>query len=314
MAALNYAVDPYGIYHYGRPGDWTKSRPRMRDVERLHQAHAVGAAHADALLLGNSRVVTSLDPRHPALPAGTYNLGFSACDIYECQRYLQHAVHLHKPRLVLFGIDKVMFDAESKPEVDFSEARLSVDAAMQPQPHWRRSDLADTLFSLTAVGDRAGGNIQFTALRAILRLCAAEDIEIILFTNPVHAELLDIEYGDGREFSAWVRQVVAVVAAECTATGRKVPFWSFYGFNAITTERFPDRRQAVSTMENYWEISHYRKAVGDLVLSRMLGRPEARLAALPDFGRMVTPATVESELDRLASERALWKSAAPGTP
>ncbi len=359
MAALNYAADPYGVWHYGQPGDWVKSRPRIRDVERLHQAHAVADAHADALLLGNSRVITSLDPRHPALPAGTYNLGLSACDIYECQRYLQHAVHLHRPKLVLFAIDKGMFDAESKPKADFSESRLSVDAAMQPQPNWRRADVADALFSLTAVGDSlrtlaagagapvtyergmrdevlmrpylktasvlvenehwktaartfaltdsTGANVQFTALRAILRLCAAEGIDLILFTNPVHAELLEIEYGDGRDFSAWMRQVAAVVAEESAAGGRKVPFWNFYGYNAITTEPFPDRNQPVSKMENYWEISHYRKAVGDLVLSRVLGHADAR----PDFGRAVTAETVESELQRLASERAQWKGKAP---
>lgn len=368
MAALNYAADPYGVWHYGQPGDWTKSRPRIRDVERLHQAHAVRDAQADALLLGNSRVITGLDPRHPALPAGTYNLGLSACDIYECQRYLQHAVHLHKPKLVLFAIDKGMFDAEGKPAVDFSEARLSVDAAMHPQPHWRRADFSDTIFSLTAVGDSlrtltarggapviyargmrdevlmkpylktanilvenehwktaarkfaltdgTGANAQFTALRAVLRLCAAEGIDLILFTNPVHAELLEIEYGDGKDFAAWLRQVTAIIVEETAAGGGKVPFWNFYGYNAITTEPFPDRNQPVSKMENYWEISHYRKAVGNLVLDRVLGRSAPRLEAVPEFGTLVSAQTVEADLQRLARERAGWQGrrTAPPSP
>ena len=362
MAGLNYAADPYGVWHYGRPGDWTKSRPRIRDVERLHKAHAVADARADALLLGNSRVIVGLDPRHPALPAGTYNLGLNAANVYECWRYFQHAVHLHNPRLLLFAIDKIMFDAHLKPKGGFSEARLSVDAAMRPQPGWWRADLADTLFSLTAVGDslltlasrskarvtyaggmreevlmkpylktanifaenerwkatarefaladESGGNAQFDALRATLRLCAAEKIDVILFTNPIHAELLDIEYGDGADFSAWLRRITAIVAEESAAGGREIPFWNFYGCNAITTEPFPDRDQPESTMQNYWEISHYRKSVGDLVLARVLGAADPRLAALPDFGRRVTAQNVDGELVRLAEDRTHWKQAA----
>ena len=65
--------------------------------------------------------------------------------------------------------------------------------------------------------------------------------------------------------------------------------------------------QPVSTMENYWEISHYRQPVGTLVLARMMNWPEPRLAALPDFGRLMTAETLATEPQRLAAERARWK-------
>jgi len=363
FAGLNYFADPYGIYHYGQPGDWVKSRPRLRTVERLHKAHAVRAAAPDALLLGNSRVVVALNPNHPALPPNTYNLGLSACDIYECLRYLQHAAHLHPPKLLVFAIGKGMFDAGSKTEIDFSETRLSVTADGQPQPHWERADFADTLLSLTAVGDslltlaaRAqprvayadglrdkvlmepylqtanllvenerwkhsartfalvdaqGGNRQFEAFRTLLRLCAAQNIRVILFTNPVHAELLDIEYGDGAGFSTWLKTVVAIIAEESAASGQEIPFWNFYGWNATTTEPFPDRSQPRNTMQNYWEISHYRQAVGDRVLSRILGVAAPDDPTLAEFGRPVTAENVDGELRRLAAERARWQDGRP---
>ena len=153
LAALNYYADPYGVWRYGLPGDSISSRPAIRNQERMHKAHAVRLAHADCLILGNSRVVVGLDPNHPALPENTYNLGVSAANIYECYRYLQHAAALKKPKLVLLAIDKGMFDADSRPEVDFDEGRLAVAADGTPQPRWRWADIPETLLSLDALID-----------------------------------------------------------------------------------------------------------------------------------------------------------------
>ena len=153
LAGLNYYADPYGVWRYGLPGDSIKSRPAIRNQERLHKAHAVRLADADCLILGNSRVVVGLDPNHPSLPEKTYNLGVSAANIYECYRYLQHAAALKKPKLVLLAIDKGMFDADSRPEVDFDEGRLAVAADGTPQPRWRWADIPETLLSLDALID-----------------------------------------------------------------------------------------------------------------------------------------------------------------
>ena len=365
MVALNYVADPYGIYHYGRPGDWTKSRPAIRLLERLHKAHAIRDAKAETVLLGNSRVIVGLDPQHPALPQPAYNLGLGAADIYECLRYLQHAIAFHRPKLVLLAIDKGMFHAAAEPEGDFDEARMSVSAAGQPNPAWQRADVPDTLFSLTAVLDSAktlaargprvsyahglrdealmkpylstakvlvenerwramsrkfelldarGHNAQFAAFRTILRLCASAGIEVRVFTNPLHAAMLDLEYGDGRDFAAWLRQVAEVVAEEGAAGGREIPLWNFYGFNSITRESFPDKSEPRSTMRDYWEISHYRKHIGDLVLSRVMGGNAAPLDDLPSFGLRVTAQTVEQDLQRIAAERARWKAFTASQP
>ena len=365
MAALNYIADPYGIYHYGRPGDWVKSRPSIRLLERLHKAHAIRDAKAETLLLGNSRVIVGLDPQHPALPQPAYNLGIGAADIYECQRYLQHAIGLHQPKLVLLAIDKGMFTADATSEGDFDEARLSVRANGRPNPKWKRADVPDTLFSLNAVlasattlvaggprvtyahglrdealmnpylstakvlvenerwkamsrkfelVDASGQNPQFAAFRAILRLCASSGIELRVFTNSLHAGMLEIEYGDGRDFGAWLRQIAAVVAEESAAGAREIPFWNFYGYNSITTEPFPDKSQPKSTLQNYWEISHYRRPIGNLILSRVMGQSDPRLDALPNFGCRVNAETVAHDLQRIAAEREQWKASIASQP
>jgi hypothetical protein len=122
--------------------------------------------------------------------------------------------------------------------------------------------------------------------------------------------MLDLEYGDGRDFGAWLQQVAAIVAEESAASGREMPLWDFYGYNAITTEPFPDKSQPQSTLRNYWEISHYRRHIGDLVLSRVMGGNDAP----PDFGFRVTAATVGQDLQRITAERARWKEQSPSQP
>ena len=327
LAALNYYADPYGVWRYGLPGDSISSRPAIRNQERMHKAHAVRLADADCLILGNSRVIVGLDPNHPALPEKTYNLGISAANIYECYRYLQHAVALKKPKLVLLAIDKGMFDADSTPEVDFDEERLAVDSGNHPQPRWRWADIPETLLSLDALvdslktlrdrtgvqykdgirdevlmkpytipakilvendrwkdgsrkfawNDKKGGNVQRSAFEQMLVFCAAQKIELRIFTNPLHSEMLDIEYGDGHDFSEWAKWLANNISQTSEVRSPDEPsrttlfsFHNFYHFLPENSEPFPKPDDKVSEMQSYWEISHYRKAVGDRVIAEVM--------------------------------------------
>jgi hypothetical protein len=348
--ALNFAMDPYGIYHYGKPGDWVKSRPRIRNVERLHKAHAVRVARAETLLLGNSRVLTAVAPTHPALGQPAYNLALSAANIYECRRYLEHAAAFHPPKLVLFGLDFGMFDADSLPEADFSEERLAVDADLRPQTHRLPPDFAASLFSTSAVRDSLltllgsgqkvsypqglrdesllkpylkpahvlaenarwrkdmrtkpytlrlpdGTNPQFDALAAMVRFCAKRDIRLVLFINPLHAEILDAALADGHTYREWMTSLLACVEANSEGAATLPEVWDFCGFNPITTEPFPQPGETENRMRYYWEISHFRREVGDLMLGTMLA------GASPGLGRRVTSATLADDLARLEKER-----------
>jgi hypothetical protein len=349
VAGVNLGVDPYGIH---RPNT-VQSRPRIRDLERMHKAHAIADANAEALLLGNSRVIVGLDPHHPALPATTYNLAISASNIYETLRYFQHAAALCSPRLVILGIDPGMFEGDSLPEVDFSEGRLAVTRDGRPQPGWARTDLAPTILSASAfvdsartlawrgpsirypdgmrdealmtpyrttrkllaenerwksrsreirLGDRNGRAPQVEAFGELLRACRTNGARLVIFTNPVHAELLDLMRMKPGAYEDWMTRVVAAIDAEYPAA----ELWDFCGYNEITCEPFPGPDEPVSKMRWYWEISHYRREVGDLVLDALFSRPEAR----PGFGRRVTRETLAENFERLNRERASTRFAA----
>ena len=370
LASVNYYADPYGVWRYGLPGDTIQSRPAIRNQERMHKAHAVRLVDADCLILGNSRVVVGLDPNHPLLPEKTYNLGLSASNIYECYRYLQHAVAFKKPKMVLFAIDKGMFDAASTPEVDFDEARLAVAADGTPQPRWRYADIPETLLSLDALVDslktlrdktsvkykdgmrdevlmkpytvpskilaenerwkdgsrklawniKDGSNKQREAFMEFLSFCHSQDIRLVVLTNPLHSGLLDLEISDPvafRRWLIWVGNAVrtgsnfladswGLVPSEGSGWWEgKIPhFVNFYGFNPISSEPFPSPDERVSAMKNYWEISHYRKAVGDLMIEVLVSSEPVTLSF--SFGRKTNDGdALWTWLDR---ERAEWKA------
>jgi hypothetical protein len=320
----------------------------------------VRTTQADTLLLGNSRVLTGLSPTHPAIPQPAYNLAISASNIYECLRYLEHAGSYHTPKLVLFGIDQWMFDADALPEVDFSEERLAVDAALRPQQHRLPPDLAASLFSTSAVRDsvlsllnrdrqvrypngmrdealmrpylnpahvlsenarwrqdmkakpfdlrlKDGTNPQFEALATLVRYCVERGIRLVLFINPLHAEILDMGLADGRTYREWMRELLACVETNARGAATPPEVWDFCGFNAITTEAFPEPGDTQNHMRYFWEISHFRQEIGDEMLAVMLAGKKS------DLGERVTSATLDAHYARLETEHQQWRAAAKTT-
>ena len=344
-AGFNYFVDPYGIWHFGSAGDWIKARPRLQDFERLHKAHEVEHLKAEGYLLGNSRVVIGLDPRHPSLPKNTYNLALSACTVYEMLRYLQHACVFQQPKLVVVGTDREMFDAATPYETSFSENRLAVDPQDRPRAGWQISDAPVTLFSASSLVDsirtllykggpirypdgcrdlelekpftlaknvliesdrwkkRAslyapvladGSNPQFDAFREFLRFCKSRHIQLVIYVNPVHSVLLDVLRAREKEYDDWLRRMVITADEEYP----EAQVWDFAAYNQITSEPLPAWTMVDSGMKYYWEISHYRQNVGNMILDRIFGRPDAP----QNFGWRINRENVSNDLARLKRE------------
>lgn len=139
---------------------------------------------------------------------------------------------------------------------------------------------------------------QMEAYRRLLALCAEKHIRLIVFTQPAHALMLDKLTQSWSDYCDWMR----TVAAQLEATpGLKAELWDFCGYNSISTEPLPSPGDSASRMRYYWEGSHYRKIVGDMVLQRIFA------GTGPDsFGRIVTIATVDQDLQRLMNEKEAW--------
>lgn len=153
----------------------------------------------------------------------------------------------------------------------------------------------------TATG---GASADAMALETFLHRASAEADEVHLVIYPYHAQIrLMIERTELTDlYHQWKRELLA---AAQRASGRraKVRLWDFSALGDETLESIPlpgDRR---SRMTNYWEAGHFKKELGDRMLSQML-------QGQGGFGVLLEPAMLERWL-RIDAERAASLLATP---
>lgn len=105
----------------------------------------------------------------------------------------------------------------------------------------------------------------FEALRRLLRQGRAGKVDVVMFINPYHAEYLAmIELaGLWPLFEEWKSRLVETARAEGT------PLWDFSGFDRFSSENIQDIAEKGEKLSWFWEPSHYRKELGDLVLANI---------------------------------------------
>lgn len=131
-------------------------------------------------------------------------------------------------------------------------------------------------------------------LDRILALCREHGIELRLAFSPIHADFhaMLMDLGLHGEFLRWKREVIARADA-ARAAGSNVELWDFAQINAVTTEPVPARGDREGRMQWYWESTHFKPALGDLVMDQVYGRAPAE----PSFGLKVS-GTNAAEVER----------------
>lgn len=336
---VNAAIDPYGVMKAPKVKRLNHLKPRKFANVRLFKAIDVIEQQPKTILLGSSRTDWGLDPEHPAFANAqpTYNLGLVGPNMYEVKRYFEHAL-ANQPDLkqVVLGLDFFMFNQYKTNSVDFDESRLeqrfirpqdllktllSTDALNASLETVESSFQSDASYLYNSDGMRFvyGGEVKepmrvrfetsiseylntegyykrfqlsqaFLAdLQALVEMCEARNIDLKVFISPAHAMQWEAlrKAGLWSEFEAWKREVVKIT-----------PVWDFSGYNRITTEPVSDR------MTHFWDSSHYRKEVGDLVLNRLFAYEGERVP--DDFGVLLTGETIESHLAQIVTDRETW--------
>ncbi len=111
------------------------------------------------------------------------------------------------------------------------------------------------------------------AVREFVAVCRQHSIRLTVFINPLHRfAYLDASLKDLARFKRELAEIT--------------PYWDFSGLNVITTNNY-----------YYYETSHYRPLVGDMMLKVMFGSPAVPVP--PGFGRAVTAANVDNHLREL---------------
>ena len=142
-------------------------------------------------------------------------------------------------------------------------------------------------------------------LSDILNLCDSRGTRVILFINPVHADLLEIWDSAGLwpRFEDWKRQLTALTHEYSQAHVRsQISLWDFSGYHSYATEAV---RSTSRQLDGYFDPSHYTWAVGDIIIRQILGQSVARL------GTELTPWNVESHLASLRQEQQEYHTRQP---
>ena len=130
----------------------------------------------------------------------------------------------------------------------------------------------------------------FTALEKILRFCRENDIGLYLYVHPYHRQFNEVleDTGHGSLFDAW-KQEIAHIVARYSDGKWSACLWDFSGENSVTTEPVPAENDRKTKMAWYWELGHYKKETGDLILARIFGYEKTDVPE--DFGVRLFPAT-----------------------
>lgn len=343
IGLFNALVDPYGVVNSPQLSRVNELKPEQYHHARLFKAVGVMHNKPKNLLLGSSRSDLGLDPDHRALADGTtYNLALVGPNMYEVRRYFEHALaNQPEVKTVVLGIDFFMFNENWKNSPDFDENRLgqeklniqdainisfSTDALKSSKRTIKSSLDSDAYYLYRAnglryvygnepdeplankfekmisgflEGERSYTNFKFSPsflddFKQVVETCRQRNIELKIFISPLHASHLEAikTAGMWSELENWKRQVVEIT-----------PVWDFSGYNSITTEPINEN------MKNYWDSSHYRKEVGDLILNRLFQIQEESVPK--DFGNFLTAENIEQQLAKKQAEREIWENNNP---
>jgi hypothetical protein len=131
----------------------------------------------------------------------------------------------------------------------------------------------------------------FRYVDRMVRLAVAHGTHIIFYINPYHCSLLNLWHEDGLwpGFESWKQALVSVVDRAAGPASGLATILDFSGYSRYAMEPFPNADDRSTTMRWYWEPGHYKSALGEKLIARMVGDNEA-------YGQVLTATTIDQNL------------------
>jgi hypothetical protein len=148
---------------------------------------------------------------------------------------------------------------------------------------------------------RSGGVNTLDVFRDLVRFAHKSGVDVRLFINPIHARMLIAiqEAGLWPQYEEWKQALVQILAEEAARSGSAIlPLWDFSGFNSVATEPVPPPGDREGVVKWFWEPSHYKKATGDMMVSRMLDHANEAAGIPEDFGVLLTASNIDAWIAR----------------
>lgn len=314
VCLYNYKVDSFGIFR----GDFSRPRnePNQHFVKMRYLIN--NPDKYDSYCFGSSRVgnidLTKIDDGYKYYNM-TYSEGLPAEWLTDVKLMLKNKITIKR---VILGIDDFSFRINPKSHhtqylripyqkknlhtyltyllkappssSPFNENGSVFDIYKTGRPLHEKPDMAieenpekhitDPKFKEPCL---VRGNLMketLSTLKELKLLADSNDIELIVFINPIHKTTYFSN--PVSEFNEFKRGLVEIT-----------DYYDFSGLNKITTNNY-----------NYYETSHYRPLVGDLIVERIFHEPKDKVT---DFGVYVTRENSEEHLAKLLAEEANLK-------
>ena len=148
--------------------------------------------------------------------------------------------------------------------------------------------------------------------RQLLREAHGNGTDVKLLIPPSHAWHWQTLWLSGLwpRFEEMKRQLVSINESEALRAGREAyPVWDFSGAYGPALEQSPTPQ--TGTMRWFWEPVHYKRSLGDLLLSRVMGTAGHDAPEIAGFGVLLNGPGLEDHLEKL---RALQQAYAADYP
>ena len=149
------------------------------------------------------------------------------------------------------------------------------------------------------LADGADATLEIEIVRQMLDYCRAHGVRPILVIPPYHADLLEMfdKAGLWDRFEAWKIGLVKLVYGSLDSREVTGQLWDFSGYDRYSTEPVPEKGDRHTTVNWFWEPGHFKRALGDLLLKRVLDNEPS------DFGVELTSATIDEQLKKIRLAR-----------
>lgn len=117
VSIFNYIIDPYNIFRTFYIQGINTSKPATSNRTALAKAYMVNDINAKTLIVGTSSFDIGIDPESSLFPEylqPVFNLAIPGANIYKQYRYIQHAVSLYKPEMIILSIEFQSFLYENE--------------------------------------------------------------------------------------------------------------------------------------------------------------------------------------------------------
>ena len=149
-------------------------------------------------------------------------------------------------------------------------------------------------------------------IEKIIEYCRRNDIELVIFLTPSHVHQLELDAATGNWWSVenGKRKIVELLARDAREHANKdaIGLYDFTNYNRVTTESLPARGSR-EEMRYYWDSSHFKAVVGDMVLDRLLQTGSREQGLADDFGIRLGTQNVEDVIARLAHGQQKYREA-----